>query len=81
VKNIFMTKVISTNLTLLPNSLTGRDGYEFGMAKLDNGNRLVVHTNSTSAYFNSERSEFGDQTMSLCRLSPQNAASLHAHLP
>jgi hypothetical protein len=76
-----MPKLQSTNLTFLPKSLTILGGVEFGLAQLENGNRMAVLSDQAPVDFAGERSEFDGQVLTLCPLSPQNAAGLRHHLP
>jgi len=70
----------SSNLDLVPQSLTSQDEVEFGLARTQNGNRLAVLADRASADFDGERAELGARTLSLCALTPKNAAALRSHL-
>ncbi len=69
-------KLTTSMLKLFPHSLTCLDDIEFGLAHTDAGQRLVLLSESTLAGFEGERSEFEQKTLSLCPLSPKNAAAL-----
>jgi len=78
---MIMAKLTSSNLKLLPNSLTSWDGLEFGLAQTDNENRLAVLSDHPLTDFAGEHSEIGNQTLLLCTLNPKNATALRSRLP
>ena len=75
-----LTNLTSSNLNLIPQSLTSQDGVEFGLAQTGTGNRLAVLADSPLAGFDGERTEFGSRTLSLCALTPKNTDVLRSHL-
>jgi hypothetical protein len=75
-----MNKLTSSNLRLIPQSLTSDGGMEFGLAQTEGGNRLAVLADSPPADFDGERTEFGSRTLSLCALTSKNSAALRSHL-
>jgi hypothetical protein len=75
-----MTNLTSSNLNLVPQSLTSHDGVEFGLVHTKAGNRLALVADSPRPDFDGERTEFGTRTLSLCALTPRNSAALRSHL-
>lgn len=73
----------STDLDLLPRSLTSENGVEYGLARTDRGLQLAVLAPAESSALNSfegERSELTDNTLLVSPLHPHNAAALRAQL-
>jgi hypothetical protein len=75
-----MTSLTSSNLNLVPQSLTSHNGVEFGLVQTKAGNQLALLADSPQADFDGERTEFGTRTLSLCALTPRNSAALRSHL-
>ncbi len=75
------TRLISSNLDFSPRSLVTHNGVEYALAQTVNGNRLAVLADSALADFNGERSELAGWSLSLCLLTPGNAAALRRQLP
>jgi hypothetical protein len=72
----------SSNLKILPDSLTSRNGLEFGLAQTNSGRRLAVLSGrQIPSDFEGQRSELEGQILTLCPLIPKNATALRAHLP
>jgi tagaturonate epimerase len=76
-------QLTSSNLELLPRSITSRMGVEYGLAHTEAGIRLVVLApigSASSLAFTGEQTEFAGQTLLLCPLSSANAADLRTRL-
>lgn len=71
----------TTNLDLLPTSLTASGGMEFGLTRPAKGRQLIILAEpEKTAGFDGERNEFSGRPLLTGPLSQQNAAFLRAHL-
>ena len=74
------TCLISSNLHFFPRSLVSHNGVEYALAQTNSGTRLAVLADSIPADFDGECSELGGRLLSLCALTPKNAATMRTHL-
>ena len=79
----FQSELASSNLTILPRSLTMHEGVEYGLAEGPKGSRSILILPAESSAldgFEGERSELAGKTMLVGPLSTKNAAALRRKL-
>jgi hypothetical protein len=75
-----MNNLLSSNLKFFPHSLVSQDSVEYGLAQTAGGDRLAVLAERTHPDFTGEHTNLAGQILTLCPLTPNNAAALRARL-